>query len=37
MAEEAKRQPDVELDTDDAKETTIQLEEKKEEKTKDQI
>jgi hypothetical protein len=34
MAEEAKRQPDVELDTDDAKETTIQLEEKKEEKDK---
>jgi len=32
MAEEAKRQPDVELDTDDVKETTIQLEEKKEEK-----
>jgi len=34
MAEENKRQPDVELDTDDAKETTIQLEEKKEEKDK---
>ena len=34
MAEEAKRQPDVELDTDDARETTIQLEEKKEEKEK---
>ncbi len=33
MAEEAKRQPDVELDTDDAKETTIQLEDKKEEKS----
>ena len=32
MAEEAKRQPDVELDTDDAKETTIQLEEKLEKK-----
>ena len=34
MAEDTKRQPDVELDTDDAKETTIQLEEKKEEKDK---
>ena len=34
MAEENKRQPDVELDTDDARETTIQLEEKKEEKEK---
>ena len=35
MAEDTKRQPDVELDTDDAKETTIQLEEKKEEKDGD--